>query len=135
MTHPSFRLFFLAKEENIYILLLPPHTTNILQRLDVGVFWPITVNLSKFTDGLKLLSITKNYPPKNKTNFTAVLKEALDKTICLSTIKNGFKKGTIYLFNPDAIYKECLMSTLKSTSQKTSVINETSTTPSNLNIT
>ena len=37
-THLSFELISLAKEENIHILLLPPHTTNILQPLDVGIF-------------------------------------------------------------------------------------------------
>ena len=50
--HPSY--FFLAKDEGFQILLLPTHT-NILQPLDVGVFHPFKVNLSKLTDGLKLL--------------------------------------------------------------------------------
>ena len=82
-THLSFELISLAKEENIHILLLPPHTTNILQPLDVGVFQSLKVNLSKLIDELKLLSVTGNYAQINKTNFTAVFKEALDKTMCL----------------------------------------------------
>ena len=125
-TYLFFKLISLAKEENIHILLLPPHTTNILQPLHVGVFWPLKVNLSKLTDGVKLLSVTGNYPQINKTNFTAVFKEALDKTMCLSTIKNGFQKTGIYPFNSDAIDKTCLIPTLNSTSQETSVTSKTS---------
>ena len=81
-THLSFELLTLAKEEGIHINLLPPPTTNVLQPLDVGLFRPLKVNLSKLTDGLKLLSIKGNYKTLDKTNFTAVFKEALDKTIC-----------------------------------------------------
>ena len=84
----------------------------MLQPLDVSLFRPLKVNLSKFTDGLKLLSITGNYKTLDKTNFTAVFKEALDKTICLATIKNGFRKTGIYPYNPEAIDKTRLMPTL-----------------------
>ena len=107
--HLSFELLTLAKEEGIHIILLPPHTTNVLQPLDVGLFRPLKVNLSKLTDGLKLLSIMDTL---DKTNFTAVFKEALDKTICLATIKNGFRKTGTYPFNPEAIDKLHLMPTL-----------------------
>ena len=58
--HLSFELLTLAKEEGIHIILLPPHTTNVLQPLDVGLFRPLKVNLSKLTDGLKLLCIAGN---------------------------------------------------------------------------
>ena len=84
----------------------------MLQPLDVSLFRPLKVNLSKFTDGLKLLSITGNYKTLDKTNFTAVFKEALDKTIGLATIKNGFRKTGIYPYNPEAIDKTRLMPTL-----------------------
>lgn len=107
----SLELLTLAKAEGIHIILLPPHKTNVLQPLDVGVFRPLKVNLSKLTDGLKLLSITGNFQSLDKTNFTAVFKEALDNTMCLVTIKNERKTG-IYPYNPEAIDKTCLMPTL-----------------------
>ena len=113
----SYELLSLAKDVGIHILLLPPHTTNILQPLDVGVFRPFKVNLSKLTDGLKLLAVSGNYASINKTNFTAIFKEALDRTICLATIKNGFRKTGIYPYNPDAIDKSRLMPTINITSQ------------------
>ena len=97
--HLFFESISLTKKETIHILLLPPHTTNILQPLDVGVFRPLKANLPKLTDGLKLLSVTGNCAQINKTNFTAVFKGALNKTMCLSIIKNGFRKTGIYPFN------------------------------------
>ena len=63
-THLFFELISLVKEENMYILFLPPHATNILQPLDVGVFRPLKANLPKLTDGLRLLSVTGNCPNK-----------------------------------------------------------------------
>ena len=111
-THLSFEWLTLAKEEGIHIILLPPHTTNMLQPLDVGLFRSLKVNLSKLTDGLKLLSTTETYKTLDKTNFTAVFKEVLDKTICLATIKNVFRKTGIYPSNPEAIDKTRLMPTL-----------------------
>ena len=41
--HLSFELLTLAKEEGIHIILLPPHTTNVLQLLDVGLFRPLSI--------------------------------------------------------------------------------------------
>lgn len=42
-----------ATEENIPIVLLPPHTTNVLQPLDVGLFRFLKAKLSKITDAIK----------------------------------------------------------------------------------
>ena len=44
-----------ATEENISIVLLPPHTTNVLQPLDVGLFRSLKAKLSKIADAVKPL--------------------------------------------------------------------------------
>ena len=67
-TLSSYKLLFLAKDEGFQILLLPTHT-NILQPLDVGVFHPFKVNLSKLTDGLKLLAFLEMVIVKTKLIF------------------------------------------------------------------
>lgn len=81
----SYKLLSLAKDEEIYFLVLPTHTLNILQPLDV-VFHPFKVNLSKLTGGLKLLAVSGSYNSINKTNFIAIFKEATDRANCLATI-------------------------------------------------
>ena len=77
------------------------------------------MNFSKLTDGLKLLVASENYASINKTNFTAVFKEALDRIICLATIKNDFRKTGRYPYNPDVIDKCRLMPTINTTPQTT----------------
>ena len=39
-SHEKYELLCLAKEHNIILFSLPPHTTHKLQPLDVGVFGP-----------------------------------------------------------------------------------------------
>ena len=75
-SHITYELTQLAKENDIQILLLPPHTTSILQPLDVSFFRPLKTHLSRITDGTKLLSLTRKYATINKTNFSAVFNEA-----------------------------------------------------------
>ncbi|XP_057316415.1 uncharacterized protein LOC130657447 [Hydractinia symbiolongicarpus] len=41
---------------------LPPHTTNILQLLDVLIFKPLKVHFSKITDNLKLVTMGHTVP-------------------------------------------------------------------------
>ena len=79
--------------ENIKIILIEPHTTNVLQSLqslDVSLFRSLRENLSKVTDKVKLLSVIGDYQNINKTNFTAIFKESFERSMSLATIKNGF---------------------------------------------
>ena len=80
-------------EENIKIIILPPHTANVLQPLDVCLFKSLKANLSKVIDGVKMLSVTGDYQNNNKTNFTAIFKESFERSMSLATIKNGFRKN------------------------------------------
>ena len=99
-SHITYSVIKRAMEENIKIILLPPHTTNVLQPLNVGLFRSLKANLSKVTDGVKMLSVIGDYQNINKTNFTAIFKESFERSMSLVTIKNGFRKTGIYLFNP-----------------------------------
>ena len=110
-SHITYELTQLATENDIQILLLPPHTTNILQPLDVSFFRPLKTHLSRITDGTKLLSLTGKYASVNKTNVSAVFKEAYER-VAPATVINGFRKCGICPFNPDAIDKSRLMPTL-----------------------
>ena len=95
-----------AVEENIKIILLPPHTTNVLQPLDVGLFRSLKAKLSKVTDGIKVLSVTGDYQSINKTNFTAIFKESFECSMSLATIKNGFRKTIFILLIPKQLTKQ-----------------------------
>ena len=107
-----------ALEENIRIILLPPHTTNVHQPLDVGLFRSLKANVSKVTDRVKMLRVTADYQNINKTNFTAIFKESFERSMSLPTIKNGFRKTGIYL---EAIDKTRLIA-IKSSPSSTPLI-------------
>ena len=57
----SYSVVTRAFEENVKIILLPPHTANVIQPLDVGLFRSLKGNLSKVTDRVKMLSVTDDY--------------------------------------------------------------------------
>ena len=83
-SHISYSVIKRGMEENI-IILLPPHTTNVIQLLDVDLF----------------RSLTGDYQNINKTNFTAILKGSFERSMSLPTRKNGFRKTGVYPFNSE----------------------------------
>ena len=97
-SHITYSMIKRAVEENIKIILLPLHTTNVLQPLDVGLFRSLKANLSKVTDGIKVLSVTGDYQSINKTNFTAIFKESFECSMSLATIKKWFLKNRYLSF-------------------------------------
>ena len=60
-SHISYSTIKRAVEGNIKIILVPPHTANVLQPLDAGLFKSLKANLSKVTDEVKILSVTGDY--------------------------------------------------------------------------
>lgn len=101
-THVDNRVVTLAQENGITILKLPPHTSHLLQPLDLAVFrsfktsWDEElVTWQRKHQGVKLpKKIFSEKVRKIWNNISPVV------------IQNGFKKGGIYPFNPTAIPKE-----------------------------
>ena len=81
-------------ENNIVLHCLPSHTTNVLQPLDVSVFRPFKSYFSKITD-IKIAMFMKPITI-NKTNFMIIFKDAVDKSLTITTIQNRFRKCGIY---------------------------------------
>jgi len=100
----------LLVNNDIDLYCLPPHTTNILQPLDVSVFRPLKTAFSNITDLVKLASLaTKSPLTVSKKSFTPLFKEAYERALSVSTIKKGFRKCGIVPFDPEAIDKKRLM--------------------------
>ena len=99
-----------ARENDIILYCLPPHTTHILQPLHVPVYKPRKNHFSSITDFIILASVTLNEKVLiNKTNLHVVFREAFNKTMAITTIKSGFRVCGICPFNPNAIIKDHLM--------------------------
>lgn len=98
-THVQIAVIEKALQHNITILKLPPHTSHILQPLDLAVFKPFKdawdqemVKWQRTHNGQKL-------PKDEFSRIVGKVWEALNPDI----IKNGFAKSGIYPFNRDAV--------------------------------
>ena len=98
-------------ENNVILYCLPPHTTHLLQPLDILVYKPLKNHFSVITDSITLASVTHGATriTVNKTNFPILMKEAFEKTMFINMIISGFCTPGICPFNPEAILKERLM--------------------------
>lgn len=87
-----------ARENNVTILCLPPHTSHKTQPLDVGVMFP----LSKYLDQALEKWLT-NHPGRVITDYqvSSIFCEAYLKACTLNNAIKGFRKTGIYPFNPD----------------------------------
>ena len=71
-SHISLNVIDTARENNM-LYCLPPHTTHILQPLDVSLYKPLKNHFSRITDFIILASVTLNEKVLiNKTNFHVV---------------------------------------------------------------
>ena len=103
-SHLTLELIDLARENNVVLFCLPPHLTHLLQPLDVAVFKSLKVHFANTKNYVKI--VTLGTPKKinvNRRNFTVIFREAFEKSMCMATIKNGFRRCGICPFDPDAI--------------------------------
>ena len=89
-----------AKEHDIILFCLPPHTTHESQPLDATVFKPRKQN---WQDACH--DYIQSNPGKaiTKYQFSALLRVAWEKTMMPSIICSGFRRCGVYPFNPHAI--------------------------------
>ena len=87
----------LARENDINLFCLPPHTTHALQPLDVSVFKSLK---SHFSKAVHSLSLAKRDFVVTKRDFARVVKTPFERAF---NIKAGFAKCGVYPFDPKAI--------------------------------
>ena len=100
-------LIHYAREHDIILFCLPPHTSHESQPLDVSVFKPFKNNWQ---------DACHNYMQSNpgkvvtKYQFSDLLNKAWNKTMTPSTICAGFRRSGVFPFNPEAI--ECTLGSI-----------------------
>ena len=89
----------IAKEENIIIFCLPPHTAHELQPLDCTLFSSLKAAWADICH-----SFFKQHPGQvvSKLNFCKLFHSAWLKAVTPQNISVGFKKVGIWTFNRDA---------------------------------
>jgi hypothetical protein len=64
-SHLSLSLVKMAYGKGVHIFCLPPHTTHILQPLDVGVYGPLKQTWKRILKGYKLATLAANVSKEN----------------------------------------------------------------------
>ncbi len=99
-SHLSLGVLKLARDNDIHLLCLPPHTTHLYQPLDRILLGSLKKAISDEHD--KLLRKNKK-KTINRTDIAKIVTPAWRKAVTPSNIVSGFKCAGIWPFNPDAV--------------------------------
>lgn len=94
LTHTSLQTIELAERENISLLKLPAHTTDILQPLDVACFAPLKSYYEK--ELTARVHATGAREPLRKADFVNLLAKIWRQGLTEKNIKSGFRATGIY---------------------------------------
>ena len=84
----SIRLVELARSSNVHLFCLPPHTTHLLQPLDVGVFGPVK---NAWRSVLKENQIATCAATVTKQEFPHLLVKLWDRSFLPQHFTSGFR--------------------------------------------
>jgi hypothetical protein len=125
-SHTALKFIDFCKEHNIITLCMPPHSSHLLQPLDVGCFAPLKKAYGKQVGDLIRNSINHI----TKIEFLPAFRAAFDTSITLSNIRGAFRGAGLVPFNPDAVIST-LDVRLKTPTPPPEVLPWESKTPSN----
>jgi DDE superfamily endonuclease len=86
-------------ENNIILMILPPHSSHLTQPLDVGVFGPLKKHLATEIEPLIRLGVTRI----QKVEWLAAFVAAHEKALNTQNILGGFRGTGIHPFEPTKV--------------------------------
>jgi hypothetical protein len=98
-SHHSLEFEELCKESNIYTLCMPPHSSHLLQPLDVGCFSPLKRAYSREIESL----IRHHINHITKLEFLPAFKVAFDRVFTTANICSAFQGAGLVPLQPDAV--------------------------------
>jgi hypothetical protein len=87
-SHETTDFMYSCFQNNVYLLFLPPHTSHVLQPLDLSVFSPLKSHYRKEVGFLGLLTDSS---PIGKQNFLSCYAKARKEALSAKIIKAGWK--------------------------------------------
>ena len=88
-----------CKEHNIITLCMPPHSSHILQPLDVGCFGPLKKSYGRQIEHLMRQQCTHI----TKEDFIPAFRAAFSESLTESNIKGGFRGAGLVPFDPERV--------------------------------
>ena len=98
-SHHSLEFQDLCKENNIYTLCMPPHSSHLLQPLDVGCFSPLKRAYSREVESLMRDHINHI----TKLEFLPAFKVAFDRAFTSANICSAFRGAGLVPLEPDTV--------------------------------
>ncbi|USP82168.1 hypothetical protein yc1106_09442 [Curvularia clavata] len=98
-SHQSLEFQELCKENNIYTLCMPPHSSHLLQPLDVGCFSPLKRAYSREIESL----IRNHINHITKLEFLPAFKAAFDQSFTSANICSAFRGAGLIPLQPDTV--------------------------------
>ncbi|KAI1512151.1 DDE superfamily endonuclease [Pyrenophora tritici-repentis] len=98
-SHHSLEFQELCKENNIYTLCMPPHSSHLLQPLDVGCFSPLKRAYSREVESL----IRHHINHITKLEFLPAFKAAFNRSFTPANICSAFRGAGLVPLQPDAV--------------------------------
>jgi hypothetical protein len=98
-SHHSLEFQELCKENNIYTLCMPPHSSHLLQPLDVGCFSPLKRAYSREVESL----IRYHINHITKLEFLPAFKTAYDRSFTSANICSAFRGAGLVPLQPDTV--------------------------------
>jgi hypothetical protein len=98
-SHHSLEFQELCKENNIYTLCMPPHSSHLLQPLDVGCFSPLKRAYSREVEAL----IRHHINHITKLEFLPAFKTAYNRSFTSANICSAFRGAGLVPLQPDTV--------------------------------
>jgi hypothetical protein len=98
-SHCSIEFQDYCKENKIIVLCMPPHSSHLLQPLDVV---PYSLLKRHYGDGISLLARSRIYHIDKET-FLPAFKAAFEKTFTLENIRAGFRGAGLAPHDPEVV--------------------------------
>jgi len=98
-SHNSLEFQEYCQENNIYTLRMPPHSSHLLQPLDVGCFSPLKRAYSREIESL----IRDHINHVTKLEFLPAVKAAYDRSFTPANIQSAFQGADLIPHQPDVV--------------------------------
>jgi len=95
-SHIDFQLLEIARDNEIILMTLPPHTSHLYQPLDVGVFGPLK---TCFRDLMSTFILENPEKPPTTSDFVDRLYDTFIKAVTFDHVISGFVGACIYPWN------------------------------------
>ena len=95
-SHETTEFMYKCLENNIYLIFLPPHSSHVLQPLDLSIFSPLKASYRK---ELNLLGSLIDSAPIGKRNFLLCYYKAREASITAGNILAGWRATGLWPLN------------------------------------